>query len=399
MEKKFFLLGVAVLLSASLFFLGCPTDDGTDDTAKSDNASVTEASVTVKGQTVAFTATKTGADFASAVEGSVILVDSALTGTTNFALPEKAAAKAVHSATALANEAAFDAITAEFANDTTLPGGVSYIYLKVTAEDEKAVKWYKITVTVTLANKGGYSLVESEADTSAPKYNVSVDYAWKNVADKKVFIKLTGTFNADYLRFVTASQTEGETTYKNGVKFNREDYSKLLTTKKSPVGKYGEISVKGLLEAGTSHFAIKNINPAFALYTEQAAVDGHALSTDGAGPVTGSYPYVHIYIPANGSTPSRWKYYAGPATATSVLGLLVFENAAKINKSFELVIDQYENKDSETDGTVLSSALTTASPAGNFVSHIATVTIDFSDVVFEDATDATTTPVAGNDAS
>jgi hypothetical protein len=380
MEKKFFLLGVAVLLSASLFFLGCPTDDGTDDPVKSDNASVTEASVTVKGKAVTWATGKTGADFASAVEGSVTLdVDGAAVFA--YAKPEGATAKAVLSTTELADEAAFNGKDA-FA-DGAISGGTSYLYLKVTAEDEKTVKWYKITVTVTnedITTSGGYTVeqINSEANT------LTIASVWKNVTtgvdNGKVTIKLTGTYpaNTEQVKYVYyAPGNAANTSWKENV----WGYSIGVPKK----GAYGDVTIKGLFPKALTLAAIKNTSPGLLFYKGDTGTAQSPLTAPAAVDATGSSA---TYFPANDGNPIRWRLYENiPINDTFTVLLYDGGSAAGLAKSLTLEIAEYNAAEGQNPATEKTGA----------DAYKLTATIDYSAVVFpSEPTEDPETPDADN---
>jgi hypothetical protein len=181
MTKKFFFIGMTVLLSVSLFFLGCEDGTGTpEESEKSSNTVTDQNAVTVKGVAVTWVAdaAKTGASFATAIEGSVeIPADAA--GESNFA--------GATGATVVAT-----LVDAEPDDDSTLAGGFTqnaaapaagthYLYLKVTAEDGTTVKWFKITITVVaveaaLPTSGSFQVV-TVADGKA-KLKVGNEEKW-----------------------------------------------------------------------------------------------------------------------------------------------------------------------------------------------------------------------------
>jgi hypothetical protein len=151
MRKKFF-AGMAVLLSVSLFFLGCPSDpdDNTTD-ERSDNAVI--ATLKIKGVDVDITGTDDGSAFDKPVTGKVTFAVNAA-GSSVFAPPSGATVQADFVDAPLADEAAFGGgertlytNAQEFDAGATFAEGEHFLYLKVTAENE-TVKWYKIAITV-----------------------------------------------------------------------------------------------------------------------------------------------------------------------------------------------------------------------------------------------------------
>jgi hypothetical protein len=162
--KKFFLTGMAVLLSVSFILTGCQPEADDDDGGggpadKSGSAAIPNDNVTIGGDVVEWdTSAKDADSFANAKEGSAMFSVSG--GTTDLKLPPGATLRAVVTTGELENEAAFNGATvggnvvgvyasaADF-GAMEFAEGEYYVYLRVTSENGNTVKWYKITVEVT----------------------------------------------------------------------------------------------------------------------------------------------------------------------------------------------------------------------------------------------------------
>jgi hypothetical protein len=361
MEKKFFLLGVAVLLSASLFFLGCPTDDdgGTDDPVKSDKAEVA-GSVTVKGQTVAL-GTETGT-FADPIKGAVTLdVD----GDAVFAYtkPEGATAKAVLSTDNALTEAAFGTATA-FA-DGAISGGTSYLYLKVTAEDGETVKWYKITVTVTnvvVDNNGGFSIEKISGQTSPA---VSIDSVLQNFTTKEFTIKLAGAYPANVeggVQYLFHANGDDQNTT-----WQVDNWASDIGTPKA--GKYGDITIEGLYsDSVLALVAVKNTSPGLLYYE---GVDSTAMANLPAAADDNDHS---TYYPTGDAPPVRWQFKENVAVGKT-LTVLLYDGGSTVNlaKSLKLEIVEYNVAEGGNAATVKDGG------------YKLTATIDYSGVTFPDA--------------
>jgi hypothetical protein len=156
--KKFF-VGLTVLLSVSLFVLGCPAEPD-DEVVRSSNATIAlDAVMTIRGVTVNWdNPAKTGATIEAVIEGTVLVPVGATASEDAFPAPEGSAVTAVLDSGTLADADAFGTAAADdtklvtdnlkFLGDGGLTAGTKYLYIRVTSEDGSAVRWYKITITI-----------------------------------------------------------------------------------------------------------------------------------------------------------------------------------------------------------------------------------------------------------
>jgi hypothetical protein len=337
-NKKFLFIGMAVLLSASLFFLGCDTGGDEETTEKSGSTVTDQNAVRVRGVAVSWgtDAAKNGASFATAVEGTVTILSSA-TGESSFAGAEKATVKATLVNTAPTDDSTLDgAFTPSTAIGTA---GTYYLYLQVTAENG-TVKWFKITVTVLEDVKAAYTLMDSAGDniTTETSSGIEIDTAGKD-ATGKVTITLKGTFDEAYLY-----RADG-TTYdesKKGDKFQNANY--WLGEGGSPKsGVYSAVNIKGLVPSGGfTNAAVKRIEPGLVFYTGKSDLATEDLTV----PVsTSSY---NVYLPTDGSVPYKWKV-SGAWQADAVWGFLLYDAPGVTNKTVTLEI--IGNYDADTGTT------------------------------------------------
>jgi hypothetical protein len=169
MTKKFFLIAMAALLSASLFFLGCQPEADDDDpleTTKSDNAGLATGvgKSVVKGVPVG--AFGTGGDsIANARTVSVEIPDGTANGeaaTTFTAADTKARVDVVFVAdgtTVPATVDEFETALADpgaFTNGSGDPAIAGMFLVRVTAENGK-VLWHKIAVIPTIGITGVFN--------------------------------------------------------------------------------------------------------------------------------------------------------------------------------------------------------------------------------------------------
>jgi hypothetical protein len=336
MTKKFFLIVMAALVSASLFFLGCPTDSGDGD---GDNDPVFSS----KTNSVTENPTSDLGLVGNEVVSSNPAVATATVGTGSDA--GKVVITSVGAGTAT--------ITVFQTGDTEKYFGAK-IPVTVAADG---------TITIGTIVKGepstsqSYTLNDNWTNTvTANGSGLSIDYQRKGTASNKVYIKLSGAIGTAYQTAVTSALVT------NGGKWSTAAWTNGSTS--SAAGRYAGVYLRGLFPAdGLANIAVKQTNDAFRFYTGA----GGLLTEKPQAPTANA---VNIWVPSTTSAqPIKWKFYDSlPQTET--WGVIMWSNAQ--NKAPEMIFEKY-------DGTA-----NTSQPIGTN-SHFATVIVDYSAVVFSDA--------------
>ncbi|MDR1230882.1 MAG: hypothetical protein LBK61_05725 [Spirochaetaceae bacterium] len=378
MEKKFF-TGMAVLLIASLFFLGCPTDnddDGPESPAKSAEESLKDdlgGKAAVDGTTVTLT---DNVSLAAAVtvpagvtlsvpqdktltlgSGGSLVVTGTLAGAAD-AGDANVAAKVVVTAANTVTVGANVFYSTAGASVTTVAVG-TYIW-DAKADGTSAAGWKQLEVVA--ANT--YTLKEYDNASTDTASGVSVASVLKNTTTGLVTIKLTGQFKAEYLYY---GDGKIATAAKAGTKWDDKtatDYPVWGDGSGDnfipPVGKYGAVYVKGFFPAQpTSNVAVQvKPYPGIRFYTGSAKFDkGSALTA----PATSDPAN---YAAAAESDTQRWKKW-GTMPADETFAVILYSGAADktvkldIDKDFVSVIDKADLLDVVID----YSAVTYAEPA------------------------------------
>ncbi|MDR1230048.1 MAG: hypothetical protein LBK61_01465 [Spirochaetaceae bacterium] len=369
MEKKFF-TGMAVLLIASLFFLGCPTDndDDTDDGTTPDatdnwydglGSSLSEAA----DGTVTLTATDTTLTTAVIVpKDKTVVVDSgktlsigsggSLAGT--VASGSTAAAAVVIKGTVTGGENFYAAGTALAAN--AIAAGV-YAW-DAAAGGGSTAGWKQTALALT-----GYSLKENGVvDAAVAASGVTLDSVLKDNATGVVTVKLGGKFKPEYLYY---GDGKNATAAKAGTKWNTGAWGPAKPeTSKPKAGQYGAVYIQGF--GALSNVAIETINPGFVFYTGITPIPLSDAKLD-APKQNNTFPNIYL----NGDNSQRWVIHASLA-ANKALGIMLFSGAATGNKKVTLDFDQYSGP--ETGAT----KVTTGADGGDILD----VVIDYSDVDF-----------------
>jgi hypothetical protein len=384
MNKKFF-TGMAVLLIASLFFLGCgdsdPEEPGTppksvaetfadlfggkaavsgDTVTLTDNVSVTTAIEIPAGVTLSVPKDKT----LTVGSGGSLTVTGTLAGAVDGTNANVAAKIVVTAAeTVTAGTGVFYPTTG-----TAVVAG-TYIW-DAAAGGSGVAGWKQLEVVAA----GTYTLRENGTDSTAVASGLTLDSALKNNATNTVTLKLGGTFNAQYLYY---GDGKIATAAKIGKKWNIGDWGNGSDAVYKPLdGKYGPVYINGFFTASQAiaNVAIESRNPALRFYTDDTTSNGTLNRTTTTGPLAQpatAYPY--NYLPTDGSVPQRWVLSAS-VPANDTMGVLLYSGAA--SKTVTLKI--------ETAASYASNAART--PYLNVI-------IDYSGVDFTAA--GTETPVSG----
>ncbi|MDR1231417.1 MAG: hypothetical protein LBK61_08455 [Spirochaetaceae bacterium] len=376
MKKKFF-TGMAVLLIASLFFLGCPTDSGDDDDGVNDpvlsGTAALGTGATVKGVAVVFVGSETGADLDHAVTGTVVVAASALSNaalSTAFTAADSGTSKAVYVAPGSVgtySETIFDA-AAEYADATALAAG-GVFFVKVTSQDGSTAKWYKVTVLEAVSNV--YSLKTTEGPAALPDTGSGLEIlsAGKD-ASGAVTIRLGGTLDSSYV--YTAAGSTAYPAADPAAYFDAKYFWIGASGTVSPAaGKYANVFVQGLfsgLTAGnTKIIAIQQTNQALRFFS--GTTGNSSYVTDPLdGPKTADGQGAN-YIPTDTSTsPVRWRVYnTGAKQPDEIWGFLIYDGAlTPKTATFEIT----ERANFANDAALASNPFT------------ATVTVDYSAVDF-----------------
>jgi hypothetical protein len=347
MAKKYLIFGMAVLLGASLSFLGCEQD--TDDPpAKSDNAAITESEVRIKGAPVVWsgTAANDGTAFDKAKDGTVsVLLGSATPS--DFKLPANATMEAYIEASEVTAEAGLTATPATSAADFDTALGstaaTKHVYLKVTAEAGNSL-WYKLTVTIADAKawfsdaatfrlvtiSGTNALLSVGTPASEPTDWAEAWYALSGDTDQLAILKAVYEPNApdttDALSLDNAANTGGT---KTAVAYTATLSAEVLalfqfTTTDAEEGTENKVKNEGETAGDTAGGDIEKIDitgtalPDAATYgasatnlividigktgtdaatkTANAALPKFVIPTNGLGSASGNYAHIRLRV-------------------------------------------------------------------------------------------------------
>jgi hypothetical protein len=380
MNKKFFLCGMAALLSVSLFFLGCPGDSDDDDEVKSPAQNLGDSlgsGVTVAGDVVTLTADKEIA-VAVVIPSGVTLVVPAnrtltvmsggsltVTGTLRGAVggTDTAASQIVVQSGGTVTGGSF------YLAGESLATVVAGVYTWDAAAGGATAGWKQTALDV----KAAYSLKESEDDATAAASGLNIVSVLKDTTTNLVTITLDGEFDAEYLYTSTNDDDNSENVKGDNWDYATWDASNVEVPR---TGTYGAVYVNGLFPAALSNVAIQiRPYPALAFYAS-----GGISATELEGPViTGA----NVYVAATGDDHQKWKFYASK-TAGETFGVLLYDEA--VDKTVTLDIDQYPAANGEEASKNVSEK----------ISDILTVTIDYSAVVFPDTTPPEPAPADGD---
>ena len=351
MKKQSLFLWFVAFVCAALIFVGCPQEADDDDPVLSGTAALDTGagSAVVKGVDVDFSvSTGDGAAIGSATTGTVTVTTAALSGTGNtaFTAANSGTVKAVKVASNSGSytEADFNAATA-YADANVITAG-DVFFVKVTSQDGKAVKWYKVTVLEDV--KAAYSLKASEASNAGPNGSgLNIASATKD-GTGKVTIKLDGTVLAAY-----TSTTINYGVSTDGASWDSNWWGSSTDFDSAP-GTYVAVYINGLFPAGTANpkngaankvLAVRQTNQALRFYTG----GGNLLDSKPNKPVVADQSNSKtIWIPPATTTteaPVRWRLYGKEATQGIIkegdtFGLLIW-NGTLTPKTAELEIAGY----------------------------------------------------------
>jgi hypothetical protein len=339
MVHKKFLVGMAAVLLA-FGLAGCPPegeepgDGGPVVTPKSDDAAITGTGqgVWIAGERVSFDYSdiaNDGSAFEKAYRGTVHLVTDSATGQSKIVLPAGASATVYVSDNAVTVE--------DDLSETTPPGtdgvfsfavgdasATKYVYIKVTAEDGTAFKWYAVTVDIVTAaentNLGegavikGRTIVWGPADAtkdgmSAVNGIPGTAAFWKNTTATSDLKAPTGD-NAGFKAYVlTTALTGSEADPSADAKTTVADLDTALTGITAPAMRYVYIEVTSSNGNKTKWYAVTVTVEALSSDTALEAgvkIKGKAVTWedtgDGNGPATGKAGDVTLKSGATGSS-------------------------------------------------------------------------------------------------
>jgi hypothetical protein len=365
-NKKFLFIGMAVLLSASLFFLGCGGDEeevGTpapsaaetlvDDLGGAAKAEANGNAVTLKDNVELATEVTIPTDVTLTVRADKTLTVGAngslvITGTlagepaSGSAAAAKVVVKGSVTGTGGTNfYAAGDVLT-------TIAAGV-YAW-DADAGGTGTAGWKQTVLDVTAT----YTLKENDvAGAGAAQSGVSVASATKDTATGAVTITLTGEFKANYVYTVQSGDDV------QGYSFIGSDWGG--ASAEAPDGKYAAVYIDGVFPETLTDVAF-NIKPYPALvYYKGAGLNQTALQ---APVLPANWPTNSaLYVNANDDSQNqKWRLYdtftAQPA------GVLLYSGGTTKYITFD--IDQYSGNTGNPEKT----------------SDLQTVTIDYTAVTF-----------------
>jgi hypothetical protein len=412
-HKKFYLVGVAVLLSVSLFVIGCETEDSggspppkqptptpeeglkgalgeaavvDGDTVKLEKTTTLEKDVTVP---AAVTLSISNGAALTIPEGKALTISSGatlsisngatltVTGELTGAAGEDAVPMAGVLAAA-ANSGGAAKIVVDVAADRATVGTVTGEGAKFYAVDSSPLTPVAAGVYEWDAAAGGvdtagwkqtardvsaiYTLLENET-TDPTQSGISVVPALQDIASKEVTIKLTGTFGGEYVAVVDANHTGT---------FGEKWYTDIWGTAVSAdlgtqVGVYGGVTIKGLFPAALESGHAINIKP----YPALGFYKGVSETTE--GPLASPTSSTQHYIPDDLTLRQKWVYVESRAQ-DAVFSVLLFNGGETVAQKT----------------VTLDIAYWTAA-GGTKTTDILKVTIDYSEVRFP----AAATPGAG----
>jgi hypothetical protein len=371
MNKKFF-TGMAVLLSASLFFLGCGGDDDpvpppspseaeTFADQFGGKAAVSGDTVTLTDNVSVTTAIEIPAGVTLSVPKDKVLTlgtggNLTVTGTLAGAVDENdanVAAKVVVTAASTVTVGANVFYSTAGASVTTVAVG-TYIW-DAAAGGSDVAGWKQLQVVAA----GTYTLQDYDNASSATGSDISIASMLKNTTTGLVTIKLRGQFKAEYLYYgdgkiatVAKAGTKWDPTASTSWPVWGDGSGDNFTP---PAGKYGAVYVKGFFTAEKSNVAIQvKPYPGIRFYTGSAKFAANASLTT---PAT-SDPC--NYVAAAENDTQRWKKWATMPLGET-FAVILYSGAT--NKIVKLDIDEnFTSVDSKTD--------------------LLDVVIDYSDVTF-----------------
>ena len=249
-----------------------------------------------------------------------------------------------------------------YADATVAAGNVFFV--KVTSQDGKAVKWYKVTVLVNVGS--AYSLKASEASDANPDTS-GLTIASATDDGTGVTITLGWTVEATYVY-----AADGATAYPDtdpAPNFKGKDTWIGASNKPKPAaGKYTAVYIQGLFPAAVGSdkiIALKNTNQALRFFTDNGQTTTDALTS----PTTSNE--TALYLPTDTATPPvRWRVYdTGAIKSGETLGLLIWNGNGTVTPlTATLEIQEWaeyaNDKGAATDG------------------YSAKVIIDYSNVTF-----------------
>jgi hypothetical protein len=336
--NKFFLIGMAALLSVSLFMTGCPTGDddggGTGFSSKTNKGTANAAEVLgLVGNRVASsnTAVATAALGAGDDAGKVVIT----------------------------SVGAGRATITVYETDDTEKYFAAQIPVTVAADGTITVNTAQI-VQGEASTAKTYTLKKSAAtgapdDTGAGASGLSIAYARKGSTSKKVYIKVSGTVAGSYTYKANALTPDVQ-----GADWDARDSWNNGSTGTPADGVYAGVYINGLIAAG-NNIAIKQENHALRYYT--AWTDANLIAeTAPDAPAASNTDSVYV-PPTNDTTtwPVKWRLYTIDANDT--FSILLWNNAHE--KKVTLDVDQY--------GADISEGKT---------GDIATIVLDYSAVTF-----------------
>jgi hypothetical protein len=366
MNKKFF-TGMAVLLIASLFFLGCGGDDSEEENNSNNSTAkwydglgsglneAADGSVTLTATTTPLSAEVT------VPTGKTLVIDTGKTlaiGSGGSLAGEPASGSTA--AAAVVIKGTVTGGTNFYAAGTVLPADAvaAGVYAWDAAADGGSTAGWKQTA---LDVHQSYILKESEAaNADAAESGLILDSALKNTATGLVTIKLRGTFEPEYL--YTGHGIKGvDGNYDNST-WDDDTWTD-GTNYRPATGKYGAVYINGFFPQAKTNVGIQiRPYPALVFYTGGSELLQAAAT---AGPTTNS---ANLYVAASGDNHQKWKLYTQEADTNRdparSFGVLLFSEAG--TKTVTLDIDEWAGNTTESGK----------------VGDLLNVTIDYTDVIF-----------------
>jgi hypothetical protein len=366
MNKKFF-TGMAVLLSASLFFIGCGGDDGPEEpetppkSAAETFADVFGGKADVAGNVVTLNDAFTLSQLATVPADVTLKVPTGLTltvaGTGMLKGASVTATVVISAGGTVAGAGNADFYPAE---STSVTAG-TYVWDEA-AGGAGTPGWKQTVADLT----SSYSLKEGAETDSPTQSGISVASALKDIATKTVTIRLTGEFDAKYV-YVGDGTTAASATG-GGAKWESVNWFDGSYTSTPLTGKYGAVNIVGINTAEQTNVAIQ-IKP----YSGLLFYSGTILQTGTNTPrplfadselTVPSTAEPFNYKSVDGTVTQRWRFYS-TIPANNIYGILLYSGAA--NKTITLDIDQWGS--APADGKAANG-------------DILTVVVDYSNVTF-----------------
>jgi hypothetical protein len=374
--KKFFTIGMAVLLGVSLSFLGCEdkAEEAKEPTAAELAAELAETLGTgaAVDETDATKVNVTGAvEVKEAVEvkagvtlevgaGGTLTVKADKTLTVTGTLTGTGTGKIVLEGTATVTGGTFYT-AGETAGEAV--AGTTYDWA-ADAGGTGTAGWQE-----AFTNTNAYTLkATSASDAAADASGLTIAYARKATVSGKTYIKLGGAIAAAHQ--LVSNGTEVTTNAFTNWDTN-EWGNGPGSTYVPAAGKYKAVALNGLFPAETSNVAIKNSNFAFHYYDGSGSYNFLTTTAptapqirEQAGGTALENPPADVYLPTDLTIkPFKWKLYSSAFTAGETFSLLIWSEAP--DKTVTLDIDQY--------GSFAVSGAPT---------KLATVVIDYSGVTW-----------------